>query len=327
MLRVICLYGWSFTFFVTIYAQSNTFPLDDDVLTIDGIMKAYYEVVSGPAGEPRQVERDKSLHHPDALITITGKNEQNQSFANTMTIEEFHENTAPYDQGFFEWETDREVERFGNIAHVWSTYEWSNAENGPVGGRGINSIQLYHDGTRWWILSWMYDSERADNKIPLPYSIKSAGASIPEWFTKDLANHIGVWVTDNNQYVSSEEPYDRYFMQWTWGIGNTYIKGRLWGSQGDAVSDDFWEYIYYWDPVQQEAKLYQIGVAGIVGRGAIKMTEANATETYQKFFSPEMPGWKVKHEEKIVQDTMYSTSFNLTKEVEVIDRTYRWTKL
>ena len=61
------------------------------------------------------------------------------------------------------------MERFGQIAHVWSTYAASSEPDGEVHSRGINSIQLYYDGERWWIMSWVYDSERPGNPIPPEY--------------------------------------------------------------------------------------------------------------------------------------------------------------
>jgi hypothetical protein len=67
------------------------------------------------------------------------------------------------------------------MIHVWSTYEWRNAEDGPVEGRGINSIQRYHDGKRWWITSWIYDSERDDNS-PITTTVKGT----PPWGGPDL---------------------------------------------------------------------------------------------------------------------------------------------
>lgn len=148
--------------------ESNTkaYPLQADVQTLDGIIKAYYDVISGPAGQPRDWERDTSLHHPDALITITGKDKSKNSYISTQTLSEYHKSFGVPKTGFWEYEINRETQTFGNITHVWSTYETKEEQNGPVTQRGINSIQLYHDGTRWWILSWMFDSERADNPIP-----------------------------------------------------------------------------------------------------------------------------------------------------------------
>jgi hypothetical protein len=88
----------------------------------------------------------------------------------TMTLGEYHDRYGgPEDRGFFEREIHREVERFGNVAHVWSTYASSEQPGGPTVARGINSIELYHDGERWWITSWIFDSERAGSPIPADY--------------------------------------------------------------------------------------------------------------------------------------------------------------
>lgn len=147
-------------------------PLPADVSTLDGIIRAYYEVVSGPAGQPRQVARDHSLHHPDALVAITGLNASGEPTIRTMTLAEYHEGSSEPAEGFYEQEIHRQVQSFGSVTHVWSTYEWRREPSGPVRGRGINSIQLYFDGDRWWITSWIFDSERPDNPIPPEYSAR-----------------------------------------------------------------------------------------------------------------------------------------------------------
>lgn len=144
----------------------DPYPLHEDVATLDGIMKAYYAVVSGPKG-PKQTERDKSLHFPSANVMVSGVTRTGQRFLRMMTLKEFHENTP--DDEFYESEIHRITESFGNITHVWSTYEYRDKPQGPVQGRGINSIQLYFDGERWWILSWVYDSERTDLPIDPKY--------------------------------------------------------------------------------------------------------------------------------------------------------------
>ena len=156
----------------TIDAQEtnkNEYPRQVDVQTIDGIIKAYYDVISGPADEPRDWERDISLHHPDALVMVTGKDKNNKPYIITQSLSDYHESFGVPKEGFWEYEIKRETQTFGNITHVWSTYETTQEKNGPVTERGINSIQLYFDGNRWWILSWMFDSERTDNPIPKKY--------------------------------------------------------------------------------------------------------------------------------------------------------------
>ncbi|MCL7959768.1 MAG: hypothetical protein M8861_06220 [marine benthic group bacterium] len=139
----------------------------EDVETLDGILDAYYEVVSRPAGTAPDRERDEWIHHPDALVAITGLGADGDPVIQTMTLAEYHDRFGAADApAFFEWEVHRTVQRFGNVAHVWSTYASSGEPDGEVFGRGINSIQLYHDGSRWWITSWIFDQERAGNEIP-----------------------------------------------------------------------------------------------------------------------------------------------------------------
>ncbi len=142
----------------------------DDVATLDGIIRAYYEVVSGPAGESADRQRDMFLHHPDALVGMVGLDADRRPALHTMTLAEYHDRFGgPRSEPFYEWEIHREVMRFGSIAHVWSTYVESDAPDRDPAGRGINSITLYFDGERWWITGWIYDSERADNPIPAEY--------------------------------------------------------------------------------------------------------------------------------------------------------------
>lgn len=143
--------------------NKTIYPLQKDIETIDGIINAFYDIVSGPAGQPRQWERDNSLHIPKALISYTGKDRVGKSYIKSMNLDEFHSDTEPYEYGFWETEIGREVKQFGNIAHVWSAYETKRGDG--TNSRGINTIQLYNDGNRWWITSWMFDSESPENLI------------------------------------------------------------------------------------------------------------------------------------------------------------------
>ena len=142
----------------------------DDVASIDGIVKAFYEVVSGPAGESADRARDEFIHHPDAAVAIASVDSDGNHVLTTMTLDEYHDNFGgPRAEPFYEWEIHRVTQRFGSIAHVWTTYVESDAPHGAPRGRGINSIQLYFDGDRWWITSWVFDSEREGNVIPGEY--------------------------------------------------------------------------------------------------------------------------------------------------------------
>jgi len=75
--------------------------------------------------------------------------------------------------GFFEREISRKTESFGTITHAFSTYESRRTkEDAKPFARGINSIQLVNDGTRWWIVTVFWDSERPNNPLPEKYLTK-----------------------------------------------------------------------------------------------------------------------------------------------------------
>lgn len=143
---------------------AQPYPLKEDVSTISGLIKASYEVVSGAKGAARQWERDRSLHHPDAVYAYTRSDGEQV----VLTLSEFHQDTdeLTMQTDFFESEVNREVRTFGNIAHVWSTYQTQLTRNGPVERRGINSIQLIYQEDRWWIISWVFDKETETKGIP-----------------------------------------------------------------------------------------------------------------------------------------------------------------
>ena len=129
-----------------------------DVESIDAIMKAYYEVVSGPAGESGDYARDKTLHHPDAWIAIAGVDADGKPYVNRLTLEEFYGENAPRTEAFWEYELERSVQQHGNMAHVWSRYASSREVDGEPFTTGVNTITLWNDGTRWWVMGWMFDT-------------------------------------------------------------------------------------------------------------------------------------------------------------------------
>ncbi len=149
------------------FAAEATYPRPADVATLDGMMLAYYEVVSGGAGVPRDVARDLSLHHPDAAIFIRKRNDKKERELVRMSVKEYHASAkASLEAGFFERETKRETRSFGHSVHVWSTYEARKTPDGPVIARGINNIILSYDGKRYWILAETWDDESKENPLP-----------------------------------------------------------------------------------------------------------------------------------------------------------------
>jgi len=93
-----------------------------------------------------------------------------------MTVEDYAQRNGPFfeKQSFFEREAARRTDAFGNIAHVFSTYESRHSkDDAKPFQRGINSIQLLNDGKRWWIVTVFLPSEDEKNPLPEKYSKNS----------------------------------------------------------------------------------------------------------------------------------------------------------
>jgi hypothetical protein len=143
----------------------------EDVASMDAILAALYDVISGPAGQARDWNRFRSLFAPGARLIPTGLTAEGQRRITVLDPDGYiARSSAALAKGFFEKEIARKVERFGAIAHVFSSYEARRAPDDPqLLARGINSIQLFDDGTRWWIVSIYWQAERPETPIPAEY--------------------------------------------------------------------------------------------------------------------------------------------------------------
>lgn len=146
-----------------------------DVESIDAIMAAVYDVISGPAGQARDWDRFRSLFVPDARLIPTGRRPDGTRTIRALTVDEYAKNIGPQLErgGFFERELGRKVERYGSVVHLMSAYDSKRtlADAAPF-ARGVNSFQLWHDGTRWYVVTIYWEAETPENRIPA------------EWITK-----------------------------------------------------------------------------------------------------------------------------------------------
>ena len=148
-----------------------------DVATLDALIETVYAVISGPATEERDWDRFRSLPPPEARLVPTGATPDGPRVARVMSVDDYVElgsrtfREAPIFQGkgFYEVEAARRTERYGSIAHVWSTYESRLDPSEAPFARGINSMQAFWDGERWHMLSIFWHQEGEDTPIPVPY--------------------------------------------------------------------------------------------------------------------------------------------------------------
>jgi hypothetical protein len=145
----------------------------EDVSSVDAILHSLYDVISGPKGQARDWNRMRSLFLPDGrLIPSRVDRELHRADALILTVEGYIQRASGRmeSEGFFERGVHNNIEQFGSIAHVWSTYESRhNASDVMPYARGINSIQLLKSGNRYYIVEILWDAETPGTPIPKEY--------------------------------------------------------------------------------------------------------------------------------------------------------------
>lgn len=157
--------------FLSAHAQPAMSAKDysNDVTSLDNIMKVLYASISGEKGEKRDWDRFKNLFIPEARLMPSGKNAEGKLGYRIWTPTEYVDRAGKSleENGFFEIEISRNVVEYGSLVHAFSTYEsYRSEKDAEPFARGINSIQLMNDGTRWWIVSiyWLAETD----ELPLP---------------------------------------------------------------------------------------------------------------------------------------------------------------
>lgn len=135
---------------------------EQDVQTVDGIIQALYEVISGPAAQKRDWNRFRSLFAPGARLIPALSRQGERPVVRVLDVEEYILRTDAILQkeDFWESEKERKTDTAGNLVHAFSSYESRHSQTGKPFQTGVNSIQLFSDGTRWWIVTVMWNSTR-----------------------------------------------------------------------------------------------------------------------------------------------------------------------
>jgi len=152
-------------------AQNPGNEASHDLSTIAGTIEALYASISGEKGEERDWDTFRNLFVEDARLIPTGINQDGQTVLRSITPQQYIEQSGPWlvENGFIEKEIHRKIDRFGPIAQIFSTYTSRNTEGGEIIDRGINSIQLFYDGSRWWVVTIYWSGETEETPIPPAY--------------------------------------------------------------------------------------------------------------------------------------------------------------
>ncbi len=155
-------------------AAAQPDPRPADVASPEAIITAAYQAIQRAPGQPFDWNRFESLFLPQARpIPNT---EQTGGTLTVYTpagfaamVDSLTVIGGPNDKGFAEEEIHHVVERFGDVAHVFSTYQKRFWGDDRILGRGINSFQLVYHADRWWIAGIAWDEEHGAGTIPPPY--------------------------------------------------------------------------------------------------------------------------------------------------------------
>ncbi len=149
---------------------------EEEVKSVDSIIKALYSTISGEKGEPRDWDLFRYLVIPEAQLIPTSKNSDGKLVYTVITPEQFIKQADKnfVENGFYEYETNRDTQDYGHVVHVFSTYASKRSKHDAEPfNEGINSIQLFNDGSRWWVVSIYWAHETDYNPIPKKYKAKS----------------------------------------------------------------------------------------------------------------------------------------------------------
>ncbi len=150
------------------FGQSKDYS--KDTRSVESTVLALYDVISGEPGSPRDWDRFKNLFKPEARLIPTRKDDQGNLTIKAMTPDEYVQLfSSRISTGFFERELSRKVEEYGTVIHVFSTYETKEKKDGPVTNRGINSIQLFKDKDRYYVVNIFWCAESMGFALPDKY--------------------------------------------------------------------------------------------------------------------------------------------------------------
>lgn len=150
------------------FGQSKDYS--KDTRSVESTVLALYDVISGEPGSARDWDRFKNLFKPEARLIPTRKDDQGNLTIKAMTPDEYVQLfSSRISTGFFERELSRKVEEYGTVIHVFSTYETKEKKDGPVTNRGINSIQLFKDKDRYYVVNIFWCAESMGFALPDKY--------------------------------------------------------------------------------------------------------------------------------------------------------------
>lgn len=143
-------------------------PACPSAATLDELIKSLDDAISGPGNKDRTCLRQIML--PDARLSPIHKAEDGTFSPRILTTDDWIAAVAKRgSEAFYEVQVKVKSETYGHLAHLWSTYEIRPTPDGKPEMTGINSIQAVFDGTRWRVLSVLWEPSTTAGPVPEKY--------------------------------------------------------------------------------------------------------------------------------------------------------------
>jgi len=132
----------------------------------EGIPAAIDAAITGPADKDRACM--KALLIPEARLTFVSLGADGAPTYTLQTLDEWIARVKARGHVMLEEKQLKfHIERYSNIAYVWSSYALSS--DGKQAARGINSIQAIKEAGGWRVASIMVQTESATTPLPKKY--------------------------------------------------------------------------------------------------------------------------------------------------------------
>ena len=155
-----------------------------------------------------------------------------------------------------------------------------------------------------------------------------AQSQTPDWVQEEMEVMIGRWIADNSAYQSEDEPYESYGIEWSWGIGEGSVVGRLFGLHDGEEVGPFWDFRQFWHPGEEQLMVYQFGWGGVVGVGPVERVDEHTSRLLQTFYDPDGSTRRVGHRTERRDGVERGQSFDVSEDGTWTERrTYTWHKV
>jgi len=153
-------------------ARGQSTPIDQAASTPSGLIEALYRMVSfGPGPEP-DWEMFRGVFLPEAVLVVAPRGPRPMRVMDVAGFiqdwRDFFRDAKLEDKGFTETIAGMKVDQVGGLAHAWVIFE--PRIGGTAAGarviRGLDSIELSFDGTRWWVAAITTEFEGPGLRIP-----------------------------------------------------------------------------------------------------------------------------------------------------------------